>query len=844
MPVPSPSADLELPTGLDSEEAARRLNAEGANELPVGETRTLLDLAIELIREPMLLLLVATGVVYFLLGDLGEALAILGAIAIVIGLTLYQEQKTERTLSALRDLSSPLALVIRAGVSQRIPSREVVRGDLLVLSEGDRIPADGVLVSSTNLTVDESLLTGESVPVRKTLTSGDRSASLVFSGTLVVSGHGRACVSAIGRATELGQIGRALSDLGIERTSLQSEVSRVVGVLATAGLAACALVAVVYGLRQQRWLDGVLAGLTMAIAMVPEEFPVVLTIFLALGAWRISRSHVLTRRIPAIETLGSATVLCVDKTGTLTLNRMAVAVVAVEGETREITSVVPLDPPFRRVLDFAFLASRKEPFDPMERAFADLGQRLQIASEYACWALIREYPLSDELPAFAQAWRPTAGGRALVAVKGAPEAVADLCRLNASAREAVLARVDAMAGDGLRVLAVARSDVAQGPLPESMRAFPWTFLGLIGLADPVRPGVNTAIQECRAAGIRVVMITGDYPATALNIARQIGFERSEECLSGAELARLDDEEFRRRAQQVDVFARMIPQQKLRLVNALRDSGAIVAMTGDGVNDAPALKAAHIGIAMGARGTDVAREAAALILMDDDFTSIVRAVRLGRRIYDNIRKAMAYVLAIHLPIAGLSLVPVLFGGPLILLPLHLIFMELIVDPACSVAFETEPDEPDLMRRPPRNPAQRLFDVSLVVRSLLQGLGVCGIAMLTFGAAWRSGYGETDVRMLTFATLILGNLALIFTNRSSLPIYAKDQPWNPALLGVAGVALVGLAATLYIAPVRDMFRLAPPHPADLAVLAVVGLLMVSWVELVKAIDRRVSHRAVPR
>ena len=826
--------------GLSSAEAAARLAADGPNELPSARPRTLLDVAIEVVREPMLLLLIATGFVYFLLGDLEEAIALVAAIGVVIGISLYQAQKTEHALQALRDLSSPRALVMRDGVATRIPGREVVRGDRVVLREGDRVPADGIVESCTNLAVDESLLTGESLPVVKSRDSGLEirdSESVVYSGTLVVRGTGVARVRATGVQTELGKIGATLSRLDVGRSALQVEVGTVVRVVAIAGLAVCAIVAVAYGLQRHQWLDGVLAGLTVAISMVPEEFPVVLTIFLALGAWRISRSRVLTRRVPAIETLGAATVLCVDKTGTLTLNRMSVSAIAAGPDLIDVpVESRTLPPRHATVLEAAILASRRDPFDPMERAFGDLGHRVGLAPPPANWTLVHEYPLTDRMLAVTQVWVDPEHSGYVVAVKGAPEVIASLCGLDDPRTQDLMEHVSAMARRGLRVLGVARCRYLPPALPESPFAFRFTLLGLVGLQDPVRPGVPAAIEECRTAGIRVVMITGDHAATAVNIAQQIGLASPGVCLTGAELSALSDEELRRRIGDVNVFARVVPEQKLRLVTALKARGEVVAMTGDGVNDAPALKAAHIGIAMGERGTDVAREAAALVLLNDDFSSIVDAVRLGRRIYDNITKAMSYALGIHVPIAGLSMIPVLLGGPMVLMPVHIILMELIIDPACSVGFEMEPAEAGLMRRPPRDPRQRLFTSRFVFRSLAQGAGAMTVAMVVYLGALRSGLSELDVRTLTFATLIVANLALIFTNRSLAHSILDNRRAPNHVLWILGASALGvLAAVLFLPFLRDLFRLAMPHPDDLLVVMGAGLASLAWMEMVKRAAR---------
>ena len=842
MPAASPLRRAEdaitFADGLTTDQAARQLAADGPNELPSARPRTLLDIALEVVREPMLLLLITTGIVYVLLGDFAEALALLAAIGLVVGISLYQAQKTEHALQALRDLSSPRALVVRDGRALRIAGRDVVRGDRVILREGDRVPADGVVVETSNLSVDESLLTGESVPVEKAASQLEQvpdPRSDVYSGTLVVRGAGVAHVTATGIRTELGRIGATLSRVELGQTSLQTEVRRVVRFFVIGGLIVCSVVAIADGMNRHQWLDGLLAGLTVAISLVPEEFPVVLTVFLALGAWRISRNRVLTRRVPAIETLGAATVLCVDKTGTLTLNRMSVTAIASGQDAIDITAKTQSLPSrHREVLEAAILASRQDPFDPMERAFADLGSRVGVATPQNSWTLVHEYPLTDRVLAVTHIWKVSGTAGYLVATKGAPEVIARLCRLDDRQTQQLMDQVSQMAGRGLRVLGVARAQYLPRALPDSPFAFSFTWLGLAGLEDPVRPGVPAALEECRTAGIRVVMITGDHADTAVNIARQIGLANSGTYLTGADLSTMGDEELQRRVAEVNVFARVVPEQKLRLVSALKARGEVVAMTGDGVNDAPALKAAHIGIAMGGRGTDVAREAAALVLLDDDFTSIVGAVRVGRRIYANITKAMSYVLAVHVPIAGVSMIPVLLGGPMMLMPLHIILLELIIDPACSVAFEMEPEESDAMRRPPRDPRQRLFTPPFALRSLMQGVGAMAATLTVYVGAVGNGLSEADVRTLTFATLILANLALIVTNRSLTRSVLEQWRTPNRMLAVLGAgALVLLAVVLFVPVLRDLFRMAVPHTDDLLVVAVAGLASLIWMEIVKRI-----------
>ena len=837
--------ELSGVTGLTQPEAAARLAAEGYNELPTAARRDMLAIALDVIREPMFLLLAAAGAIYLLLGDLKEALVLLASVFVVMGITIYQERKTERALEALRDLSSPRAFVIRDGRKQRIAGREMVRGDVLIVKEGDRVPADAVLLDCHDLKADESLLTGESISVRKQ--AWDRKAQIgrpggddlpfVFSGTMLVQGQGVAEVVATGARTEIGGIGRALQRITMEATPLQRETRWMVQRIAMFAIALAVLVALLHVLLRGAWLDGLLAGITLAMAILPEEFPVVLTVFLALGAWRISKSRVLTRRVPVIETLGAATVLCVDKTGTLTMNRMMVRSLAAGEDIHEVVSLdETLPAPFYDVLEYAILASEINPFDPMERAILELGERHlgERRARHAAWQLVKEYPLSPQLLAHTHAWRAGTDGEDVVAVKGAPEAVARLCRLDAKIWTRHEAQVRRMAGDGLRVLGVARAHVGAEGWPKSPDAFAFEWLGLVGLADPVRPTVKTALADCYTAGIRVIMITGDYPVTAQAIARSIGLKPCDEVITGIELAAMDDAELRSRMRRVNLFARVVPEQKLRLVEALKANGEVVAMTGDGVNDAPALKAAHIGVAMGARGTDVAREAASLVLLEDDFDSIVHAVRLGRRIYRNIRNAMSYLLAVHVPIAGMAFVPLMFGWPMAFFPLHIVFFEFVIDPACSIAFEAEPIDDEVMKRPPRPPGERMFNLRAVVVAVLQGAVLLLSVALVYGFALARGAGEAEARAMAFTTIVLGNLGLILANRSSTRSMLTTLRFpNPALWSVIGGTLGGVALSLYVPYLRNLFRFAPLHLDDLAICMGAALFGLLWYEIYKAL-----------
>lgn len=838
--------------GLTRAEAAARLAADGPNELPTAKPRSLFRESWDIIRQPMLLLLLGAGLVNFLLAEPLDGVMLMMTVLVVIAISIYQGHKTERALVALRDLSAPRALVVRDGMQQRVAGRDVVRGDLLLLAEGDRVPADAVMVDCANFSVDESALTGESVPVRKVAIeatalpeamgpAGGDGTPWVFSGTLVVKGHGMAVAKTTGSATQLGKIGAALRTIDTQRTPLQREIDRLVRILALLGAAAAVVVVVVYGLTRGDWLSGLLAGIATAMALLPEEFPVVLTVFLALGAWRISRKHVLTRRPPVIETLGSATVLCVDKTGTLTLNQMTVRQLFADGQTFTCNGQ-PLPEAFHTLAEFSVLASPIDPFDPMDKAFKDLGQKYLAGTPHthSDWQLVREYPLSPALLALSHVWRSPGGGQFVIAAKGAPEAIADLCHLDAGRLASVTAQVEAATSDGQRVLGVAAARFDAGDeLPAQQHDFNFEFLGLAGLYDPVRPGVADAVAECRRAGIRTMMITGDYPGTALAIAREIGLDHGAGVITGAELSQMTEAELAERIRSVSVFARMIPEQKLELVRALQANGEVVGMTGDGVNDAPALRAADIGIAMGAHGTDVARESAALVITDDDFTSIVGGIRQGRGIFDNLRKAMSYVVAVHLPIVGMSLIPVFVADwPLVLLPIQIAFLELIIDPACSVVFETEEIDPAIMDSPPRGLNEPMFGPRVLTIAALQGLSVLASTVAVYLWAVLGGLAEDEVRSITFTVLVVGNLALILVNRSwRLPVWRTfRERRNPAMKWILGGAALVLVSVLTIPGLRHAFNFGAitVNQWGLAILA--GFAGVAWFEIYKMANAR--------
>ena len=813
-------------TGLTTSEAERRLASEGPNLLPNIKPRNFIQQFIGVLREPMLSLLVAAGIINFVVAEFLDASVLMMTVFIIIGISLYQSSRTEQALTALRDLSSPRALVVRDGFNVRIPGKDVVPGDLVILNEGDRVPADGRLISASNLSIDESMLTGESLSVPKKTTDE------VFSGTLIVAGYGRAVIERTGSKTELGKIGMALRSIEIDRTHLQKEVDRIVRVIYVAAIAVSVAVVIIYGTTRGDWLQGTLAGIAASMALIPEEFPVVLTLFLAIGAWRMSQKHVIARRAPVIETLGSATVICVDKTGTLTMNQMAVHEINVKGELY-ILDVDVIPDKYRELIHSALLASPINPFDPMDQALH------AITSHEKNWELIREYPITDKLMAISHVWKSPEREGFLVAAKGAPEAIAGLCRLGPKEIQEIIKDVDDASQRGFRVIGVAKAVFdPRLELPDSPHNFAFEFLGLVHLHDPVRPGVPDAVAQCAKAGIRTVMITGDYPGTALSVAKEVGLNYQSGVITGPELEKMDDSELAQRIKSVSIFARMVPTQKLRLVRALKLNGEVVGMTGDGVNDAPALRAADIGIAMGGRGTDVAREAASLVITDDDFTSIAGGIRRGRGIYANLQKAMSYVIAIHVPIFGMALIPVFVSDwPLVLLPAQIAFLELIIDPACSIVFESEETDPEIMHRAPRKVDEKIFNRHLLGISIAQGSSVLIAVLAMYLWALQSGRSDDLVRTLAFATLMLGNISLILVNRSQhLSIIEtfktrKNKTIKWILIGGIGV----LALLVNVEIFREAFNLSSLNSFEWLLVFLAGCGGVIWFEIYKVTRR---------
>jgi Ca2+-transporting ATPase len=650
----------------------------------------------------------------------------------------------------------------------------------------------------------------------------------VYSGTLVVRGQGLAIVRSTGPRSEIGRIGQTLQAIETAPANLSRQTAALVRAAAAVGLVCCLLVILLFGLLRGSWLDALLAGIALGMSMLPEEFPLVLTVFMVMGAWRMSQARVLTRRAAAIETLGEATVLCTDKTGTLTENRMAVAVLQATASPPTALRGSEVPAHLHDLVHIAALASASSAYDPMDQATQSLAKAIGTGTTDG--NLVKVYGVQPDRLAFIQAWQHSADGALQIAAKGAPEAIARLCRLDDAPGLQLLRDADQLAAGGMRVLAVAAAS-ATGEAPEDPAAYDFHLLGLLGLADQLRASVPAAVAQCRAAGIRVVMITGDYPVTARAIAQRAGLD-CDRVLDGETVAQMDDAEFEAAARQTTVFARVMPNEKLRIVQALRAAGEVVAMTGDGVNDAPSLRAADIGIAMGGRGTDVAREAASLVLLDDDFGSIVQTIRLGRRIYDNLRKAMGYIIAVHVPIAGLALLPLLTGLPLIFGPVHIAFLEMVIDPVCSMVFEAEAEEADIMRRLPRAAGTPLLSPVLITWGLVQGIVAFVFLASLYTITIRSGLPADDVRALTFVSLVLVDLGLVMVNRNfnaSLRDLVGQK--NRALMWISGITVALLVLVVGTPLGRELFRFGPLHADDISLVVLVVIGTVTILEAAK-------------
>lgn len=793
------------------------------------------------VTEPMFLLLVAAASIYFALGELNEAFFMLGAIVLISAISLYQEGRSRRALEALQQFTRPHARAIRSNEVVELPSDGIVQGDLVVVQEGELVPADGQVIHANDFSVVESILTGEAFPVPKEVS--EEKPGRVYRGTQAVGGLAVVRVTAVGAATEIGRIGRSLATIEEGGSPLERQIQRFVRHMAIVGAAFFLIVWGLNYLHSRDWLDSLLKGLTLAMSILPEEIPVAFTTFMALGAWRMMRAGVLVKQARTVETLGAATVICTDKTGTITENRMELVALQLRADPQRADQGAPLSPAewntpaAQQLITTAMWASEPVPFDPMETALHQAYARGTTHDQRPAYRMVHEYPLGGKPPMMTHVFANDAGER-IIAAKGAPEAILACSDLSTAERADVLQQVEALASQGYRILAVAEASWQGDAWPAGQQQFPFHYLGLVAFHDPPKANSAEVFQRFTEAGIRSVIITGDNPVTATAIARQVRFPISGAPVNGEDLQAMDEAQLAATVQRHNLFTRMFPDAKLRVVKALKAQGEVVAMTGDGVNDGPALKAAHIGIAMGRRGSELAKEAAALVLLDDDLGRLVEAVAQGRRIYGNLKKAIRYIISIHIPIILTVSLPLLLGWrfPNIFTPVHVIFLELLMGPTCSIAYESEPAEPGIMRRRPRRLELTFLSWTELRTSVAQGLAITAGTLGCYQLAVHQGHGEAMTRTLVFVALVVANIALTLVNRSFEHSVLSTLRYHNALLRGILVLTVGvLLALLYVPLFRDFFQLASPAAGPLALATTIGLASVLWYEGVKAWGR---------
>jgi Ca2+-transporting ATPase len=810
--------------GLSAAEVLESRKRFGSNRLYLRPKRPILKILAESVTEPVFLLLALTCALYFAIGDQTEAWLMVGAVIFVTLIEIVQEFRSEKALAALREFSQPKVQVIRDDRRQVIAVEELVVDDLLVFEEGERISADGTLVRQNDLSVDEAVLTGESLPVNKTVNEGE---NRVFQGTVVASGMGIAQVKAVGAATEFGKLGKSIESIESEPTPLQRKIDRFVRQMLLAGLVAFLVVFAINYAYKGAFLTALLYSLSFALALVPQEIPVAFATFMALGAFRMTRQKVLVKQPKTVESLGAATVICLDKTGTITENRMSVAeVVDFSGK--------------KRTLEHAMWASEPEPFDAMEKAIHAEYEKVTDRDRRDEFDFIYEYPLGGVPPMMTHVYKNNEGER-IIAGKGAVERILKICKIGGAQEQQILEKTKEMARKGFRVLGVASAEWKNGDYPKDQDDFDWQFEGLVALYDPPKPNIRQVMNQFYDAGIEVKMVTGDYPETALNVAHESGIRVRGSAVTGEQVMQMPENELVKAVGRSNIFARMFPDAKLRVVNALKFAGEIVAMTGDGVNDGPALKAAPIGVAMGKRGTEIAKSAASMVLLDDDLTHMIGAIKTGRRIYNNLRKAIRYIISIHLPIVLVVLLPLLFGWPYLhmLMPIHVIFLELIMDPTCAVAFENEPSEPNWLKKPPHSNTANLFSWPELSLSIVQGTVITAGIFATYHYAISLGKDEATTRSFVFVTTLAANIFLTLVNRSFEYTIAKTIFYkNNLLWGIIGLSTAISVAILFVPALREMFLLGPLSAAEIGWCSLAALVSVGWFEVWKWFRKRLK------
>jgi len=826
---------LENIQGLSKQQIPELEKQYGKNIFQAASSRRSIHIIGDIIKEPMFLLLVVACSLYFFLGQLSEGIMMFVAIIIVTVISLYQEIKSTNAIAALQQLTNPRVNVIRNSKEVSILTADLLPGDIVLLEEGMNIPADALILQANDLSVNESAITGESLPVEKTAI--DQEPKL-YQGTTINSGKCIAKVTAIGDNTFLGKLGKAVDTYRPHKTQLQLQVNKFVRRFSLFGLAAFLIIFLANFVQHHQWISSLLFALTLAMSAIPEEIPVAFSSFMALGAYKMSRIGIISRQPQVIENLGAVSVICLDKTGTITENKMVVKNIY-DYRTDSLTELEEtLSNPFENVLHYAFLASEEKPFDTMEKAIHEAHFLNHKENDIWHMQMFFEYPLQGRPPMMTHVYKNEKIITA--AAKGAPERIIEVCHLTNSDKTKINDHIRLLAGNGYRILGVA-SAVVNTPLPEVQDNFNWQFEGLLALYDPPKKNVYTVLKKIYDAKIDIKLITGDYPETAISIAGDIGIFNYLKCVTGEEIMTLKESELKQTVKTVNVFARMFPEAKLKVIEALKASGAIVAMTGDGINDGPALKSADVGIAMGKKGTAVAHLASDLILTDDNLDKIADAISEGRKIFSNLKKAIRYIISIHIPIVLTASIPVIFEWRYsnLFTPIHIIFLELIMGPTCSIFFEKEPVEKDIMYQSPKKITNSLFSRKEIIISIIQGIIIACGALFSYYYFMNNGSSIAEIRTFVFTYLIFSNLFLTFVNRSfTQTLYYTSRFTNSLAPLIILLSILFLLAIHFLLPVRQLFQLTLISPRELLLCFSIACLSVIWFEIYKAFVTRLN------
>ena len=821
--------------GLTNEEVLAAREKYGYNLLAYKKENGFFNAVKSLAKEPMLILLLVAASVYFITGDFGDGIFMASAIILVAAISLYQDSRSRNALEKLKDFTRPGCKVIRNGVAVEIKSEEPVVGDSLIVDEGSSVAADGIIVHSNDFSVNESILTGESMPVYK---DREKEDNLIYAGTTVSGGLAIATITAIGNQTKLGKIGKTLEGIREEKTPLELQINNFVKKMVITGAVFFIIVWVINLYRSGNALDSLLKALTLAMSILPEEIPVAFTTFMALGAWRLMKMGIVVKQMKTVETLGSATVICTDKTGTITENKMSLAKLFVLSSQKISDGENITGAEEKELITLAMWASEPIPFDPMELALHNAYAKTISADERAKYKMIHEYPLEGKPPMMTHIFESGAGKR-IIAAKGAPEAMMNVSGLSGTEKQQVDDAVKNLAAEGYRVLGVGEAVFAGNSFPATQQEFKFHFKGLVAFYDPPKKNIQKVFEDFYAAGISVKIITGDNAATTAAIARQVGFRGYEKSITGDELMKLPDAEVQDTVVKTNLFTRMFPDAKLKIVNALKEKKEIVAMTGDGVNDGPALKAAHIGIAMGKKGTAIAKEAASMILAEDDLSKMAEAVAMGRRIYTNLKKAIQYIISIHIPIILTVFIPLAFGWiyPNIFSPVHIIFLELIMGPTCSIIYENEPMEKNTMAQKPRPLTASFLNWKELTGSIVQGFVITAGTLLIYLYAVHNGFNESITRTMVFTVLIAANIFLTLVNRSFYySVITTIRYKNNLVMLIIGITIVVTASLLSVNPLTKFFQFEHLNLFQIFICLAIGFVTVTWYEILKWIKRK--------